>query len=376
MRIVIVSNGNVTVRGTRFCSHKQLCEFLAELISYGNTVEYAALALPEESEKVKNLADHEIPEKVILRPFQPKQTCSLLSLPFVMAKLVFSVFMMTVKADFVYIYYPGALGTLFMACCRLMKRPYGLYVRGELGASRKHVAAIKNAAFIFATGVFIVHRVWPECRNCEEVAPMSEVFNREPCEAKIPVPGDNLRILFVGRCEYAKGVFELLAAVKMLIERKYRFRLVLVGAYGRDVVDKIKVLGISEYVELAGLVSGAAKLDEIYDRADIFCLPSHTEGFPRVLYEAMAHSLPIVTTMVGSIPSRMCDEDNSLGIEVKNPESIADVLERLIADYSLRKRLAIASYATFEDCRKKFRNNSHAKQLTQKLREFYADVAE
>jgi glycosyltransferase involved in cell wall biosynthesis len=81
----------------------------------------------------------------------------------------------------------------------------------------------------------------------------------------------------------------------------------------------------------------------------LFVLPTHEEGFPRVLYEAMIKSAVIVTTMVGGIPGLMEDGVNCLAIPVGDAPAIADAIERLADDAPLRRRLAEQGLSTVRE---------------------------
>jgi glycosyltransferase involved in cell wall biosynthesis len=83
-----------------------------------------------------------------------------------------------------------------------------------------------------------------------------------------------------------------------------------------------------------------------YAEYDAFILPTGPgEGVPRVLLEAMAAGLPIVTTSVAGIPSLITHEVNGLLVEPA-ASSLAAAVERLLADPTLRHRLIANGYHT------------------------------
>ena len=85
------------------------------------------------------------------------------------------------------------------------------------------------------------------------------------------------------------------------------------------------------------MISNKEELKSFYDNADIFVFTSHDEGFPRVLYEAMASGMPIFTTFVGGISGRMVDAENCFEIPVKNAEAATKViLDNLCSPSNLR----------------------------------------
>lgn len=126
----------------------------------------------------------------------------------------------------------------------------------------------------------------------------------------------NVNVLFVGRLEFYKGVYDLLFAAKRLSEDveladyKLKFTFVGFGTEEKGMHDMVARLGIGKIV-----IFKAAKYSEmpkIYQGADIFVAPSREtrtfqEQFGTVLLEAQASGLPIVTTASGGIPETVGD---------------------------------------------------------------------
>ena len=69
----------------------------------------------------------------------------------------------------------------------------------------------------------------------------------------------------------------------------------------------------------------------------------HHEGFPRVLYEAMASALPIFTTFVGGISGRMKNLDNCIEIPSKNGTASAEIIYKYINDKKTLKLIGEAA---------------------------------
>jgi len=85
----------------------------------------------------------------------------------------------------------------------------------------------------------------------------------------------------------------------------------------------------------------------MYRDYDLFVLPTLPgEGIPRVLLEAMASGVPVVTTRVSGIPSLITHETNGLLVDQTTAGSIADALARLVRDAPLRQRLIAQGYQT------------------------------
>jgi glycosyltransferase involved in cell wall biosynthesis len=123
--------------------------------------------------------------------------------------------------------------------------------------------------------------------------------------------------------------------------------------------------GVPE-VSFLGVVSDRERLRALFRNADLFVLPTHTEGFPRVLYEAMSYATPVLTTFVGGIPSLMKDGENCLRIEVKDAAGLAATIEHALSAPELRLRISAGGIATMRRLLAE-RRKSHAEQVAERL---------
>lgn len=147
-------------------------------------------------------------------------------------------------------------------------------------------------------------------------------------------------LLFVGRLIAAKGVFDLVQAAAR-IQRTAPCHLVLVGD-GPDreaVVDLVHQKRMEDTVAMPGYLHGP-DLVKAYLSADIFVLPSYSEGFPTVLAEAMDAGLPIVTTGIRGAVDRLVEWENALFVPPGRSDLLAEALSRLVLDSDLRRYMA------------------------------------
>ena len=79
--------------------------------------------------------------------------------------------------------------------------------------------------------------------------------------------------------------------------------------------------------------------------ADVFVLPSLSEGSPNALLEAMACGLPIVATRVGGVPEIAVDGETALLVPPEDPVALARAIDRLLRDRPLAARLGSAARA-------------------------------
>ncbi|WP_031496315.1 glycosyltransferase family 4 protein [Bryobacter aggregatus] len=82
-----------------------------------------------------------------------------------------------------------------------------------------------------------------------------------------------------------------------------------------------------------------------FREADLFVLPSHSEGSPNILIEAMAAAIPIVATTAGGIPDTVTDGVHALLVPPAQPARLTAAIERLIADPPLAAQLAAQARA-------------------------------
>lgn len=146
---------------------------------------------------------------------------------------------------------------------------------------------------------------------------------------------DRPTILFVGRLERPKGVYELIEAFER-IHKKYDVDLALVGEGDEESLKKSINPDIRENIHVLGYRDD---IPQLMAGADILVHPSHREGFSRVVTEAMAAGLPIVASPVGGIPDRVTDGEQGYLIKQGDAEQLAAHLETLLESRELREEM-------------------------------------
>lgn len=148
-------------------------------------------------------------------------------------------------------------------------------------------------------------------------------------------------VLYLGWVIPTKGIAELMEAWGGLRSDGWRLQIAGPGdgAYQRKLAEKFGAEGI----EFLGEQPHAQALQLMAD-ADVFVLPSYTEGFPNVIAESMALGLPIVATGVGAIPE-MLAEGRGIVIPPREVEPLREALARAMASAALRGELGTAAQA-------------------------------
>ena len=145
--------------------------------------------------------------------------------------------------------------------------------------------------------------------------------------AEVGEEADPPEVLFVGRLSAEKGIRTLVDATRGL-------NLVVAGDGPlRSLVPD--ALGFVPHKEVQRLLA----------RAAVVVLPSHREGLPMVLLEAMAHGRAVVATPVGGTPSLVEDGVTGLLVPPGDAKALREAIERLLGDRELRRRLGEAAHA-------------------------------
>ena len=146
-------------------------------------------------------------------------------------------------------------------------------------------------------------------------------------------------ILSVGRLSREKGQAYLIRALPAL---RGRARLVFVGdGPDRSSLENLaRALGVQRSVVFAGMT---ANVSPFYAMANVFVLPSLSEGSPNALLEAMACGLPVVATRVGGVPEIATDGATALLVPPKDPLSLARAIDRLLNDVDLGATLGASA---------------------------------
>ena len=172
----------------------------------------------------------------------------------------------------------------------------------------------------------------------------SAKWSRQEARLALGVKKDEIVILLLGTVCERKGQHDLIRALSFMPEEeRQKIKCFLVGdrpnLYSLKLHELVKNLPeeVQQRVEIVGETSETAKY---YQAADIFVCTSRIESFPRVILEAMAYSLPIVTTPVFGIVEQVKPNINGLFYTCDNPEELANVLMSLLTDEELRQRLA------------------------------------
>lgn len=172
------------------------------------------------------------------------------------------------------------------------------------------------------------------------------IANSVPLGSAPATPREEGLIAFVGRCDASKGILELLDALAEVRLALPRARLECAGDGDlAAVMEHAGALGVGASIATLGWVE-APRRDELLSRCAVFALPSHAEGLPMSLLEAMAAGCPVVAAASGGIPDLVIDGVNGLLVPAGDVEALAQALHRLLLDRELAARLSLEARAT------------------------------
>ncbi len=159
-------------------------------------------------------------------------------------------------------------------------------------------------------------------------------------------------LLFLSNLIETKGVYVLLYACKILIEKGVEFTCNIVGGEGDisvfELENKIHNINLQNKVFYLGKKYGDEK-DKIFKQSDIFIHPTFNDCFPLVILEAMQYRLPVISTSEGAIPEIIEDGFNGFIVEKKDAMQLAEKIEFLINNTHVRYQMGQNGYKRFKE---------------------------
>jgi glycosyltransferase involved in cell wall biosynthesis len=177
---------------------------------------------------------------------------------------------------------------------------------------------------------------------------LNSLDNNQPHSSHASMP----HLLSVGRFCEKKGFFYLLEACSWLKRQGYSFRCTIVG-YGplQPQIERfIQEHHLTDAVHLAGKLT-QDQLIALYQQADLFVLPcivteeGDRDGIPNVLLEAMAMSVPVISTRISGISELIDSGQTGILVPQKDTEALAQAIEQLLLQPELRTQLGLAGRA-------------------------------
>jgi glycosyltransferase involved in cell wall biosynthesis len=256
--------------------------------------------------------------------------------------------------------------------------PYSLTLHGPLsdygcGQNFKW----RNAAFATVITQKLINEL-PEQLGLDVPARLSvqsmgvdtEDFRRDA--AYKPYSGSGpLRIFCCARLNIVKGHQDLMKSVRLLVDQGMDVQLEIAGedddggsGYRAVLNDLVISLGLTQNVRLLGAISAAEVKKKLND-ADIFVLASWHEPLGVAYMEAMSVGVPTIGTNSGGVTELIDDGVNGLLVAPKDPNALANAIQKLASDTDLAMRLSKQGRAKIV---KSFRSELGAEALLREIR--------
>lgn len=152
---------------------------------------------------------------------------------------------------------------------------------------------------------------------------------------------ESFELLFVSRFIATKGLLETIQACSILREKGYKFILHCVGdgEIRAEAEREVEELNLQEVVKFTGYIP-EKEVTKYFFEKDILIFPTrHIEGFPLVIFKAVAVGMPVVTTQIRAAADYLREPGNCLFC-TQSPENIAEKIIELIENTQLRVQIS------------------------------------
>jgi len=267
---------------------------------------------------------------------------------------------------------PNALGLWLSMQARRKGVPCVFYVRGNLKDTVKYEYRNHPLGFLpSALSIFLEKTARNEMRKKLSFVVGTELHNKYLSHGIKTIPiitslvsrddliefmpkktfEKKISLLTVGRLSPERGIETLLEALAILNATcpvEVVCKIIGDGPHRTYLEKKTRKLSLNN-VQFVGYIPYGPELIRLYREADLFVLSSHTEGFPKVILEAMANALPIVSTNVGGIPYVLKSEHDSILIPPRKSEVLASSIKKLVEDIDLYNKIGSNANNTIQN---------------------------
>ncbi|WP_223634646.1 glycosyltransferase family 4 protein [Planococcus sp. 4-30] len=173
----------------------------------------------------------------------------------------------------------------------------------------------------------------------------------EDMRPKLGLISEDVVFTFIGRLVREKGIFELLQAFNILHKEYPEAKLVLIGGLLDSERDQESYQELQELLKSPGVHHLGFRNDipELLITSDVFVLPSHREGLPRSIIEAMGMKLPIIASNIRGCREEVFPNENGFLFEKENVDELYDSMKKLVAEPQLRHEFSLKSREIVEE---------------------------
>ncbi|MCR6623610.1 MAG: glycosyltransferase family 4 protein [archaeon YNP-LCB-024-027] len=206
----------------------------------------------------------------------------------------------------------------------------------------------------------------PNGIDVEKIFDIQKHFDAEKIRGKYGIDEKEKVILYVGRLVKVKRVEIIIRVIKKLLEKNMKVKGLIVGDGPQRIKLENMARPINRYIKFTGYVSSKEKF-ECYHIADIFILPSISEGLPTVLLEAAAFGLPIIATNIHGIPYIVINGKTGFLVNGEDYNQYVEYAKHLILNQNLAKEMG-------ENAKKHVMDNFSWKTIVKKYESIYEEL--
>lgn len=155
--------------------------------------------------------------------------------------------------------------------------------------------------------------------------------------------------LFLGKICRGKGIYDLIYAIKEIIQKHPSIKLYIAGNGETEEIHKlIKKLQIEQNIEFVGWIGNNEKI-ELLKKVGTVVLPSYNEGLPMAILEGMAAGKVILSTTVGAIPEVINTDKNGILINPGDVDNLIRAIEKIINNLDFDKKCSVQNLKTVKN---------------------------
>ena len=168
---------------------------------------------------------------------------------------------------------------------------------------------------------------------------------RHQLRARLGANDERPVIVMIGRLVAEKGYPELVESMRSLDAHLWIIGERLPSDHARAIDDSLSAIeedpGLGRKIKLLGY---RTDVPDLLRAGDIFVLPSHREGMPRSIIEAMLSGLPVVATNIRGSRELVVDGETGILVPVKSTKDLSAALQKLVEDREARSRMGAAGF--------------------------------
>lgn len=213
--------------------------------------------------------------------------------------------------------------------------------------------SLRRASYVFAPNQRVLDTtklvVGPKARVSEFKYRVSSIF--APSSGERRRPSANPVVLTVSRLSPVKGLEYLVLAAKEVLKSIPDTTFVIQSAYTDPAFQQrlenlMTAHGVRDHFKFGTEAIPNSEMPRLYNTADLFVMPSLTEGRNSAILEALACGLPVVATRVGANDEVVVDMKNGFLVEPRDASALAERIVRILKDHNLWLRLSEAARST------------------------------